>query len=201
VDRRGRFARIGLDLPVCAQQAWRIIHRPKQLFGGQIMRVRDKVDGGTFVAQLDLRRIGTGHSDFVLVLQDKIEAGHSNTMGRVAASVGCELIEATPEELAALLLAGFQLPRHCHHQHQLPRLASVLQAVRRKQPSFRQARPTAPQPELHAVARKPGSADRSPRRHSAGIAARSPKNAFPTSKSSRHGGASVSKAAHKLVKK
>jgi hypothetical protein len=96
------------------------------------MRVRNKLDGGTFVAELDLRRMGNHHSDYVLLLHDDY-AGADLAMGRFAASLGYELVEATPEEWAALLLAGFRLPRNSPKHARVPRLITLLQAAKRKE--------------------------------------------------------------------
>ena len=97
------------------------------------MRVRDKLTGSTFIAELDLRRLSNQHADFVLLLHG--DHGKEAAMGRVAASLGCELVEWTRKELAALVLAGFQMPHGKRRHLSLPQVNSLLRIAKRRLPN------------------------------------------------------------------
>jgi hypothetical protein len=111
------------------------------------MRVRNKLTGTTFVAELDLRRLSNQHADFVLLLHGV--HGENTAMGRVAASLGCELVEWTSEDLAALVLAGFQMPRGEGQHPSLSQVNSLLQVARRRLPA-----PPNPQPSAAVSKRR-----------------------------------------------
>ena len=98
------------------------------------MRIRNKLTGNTFIAELDLRRLGSRRADFVLLLHG--DQGKDTAMGRVAASLGCERVEWTPEELAALVLAGFRLPRGAGRNPTLSQVNSLLRVASRRLPTL-----------------------------------------------------------------
>lgn len=93
------------------------------------MRLRNKVDGNTLVAELDIGRMADQLSRYVLVLYDDI--GGAAALGPLVASVGYEVVESTPEEWAALTLAGFQLPHKRRKQSShLRQLTCLMRAMK-----------------------------------------------------------------------
>jgi hypothetical protein len=68
---------------------------------------------------------------FLLMIQDS--NGERKSLCRIAAIVGYELVTWSPQELAALTLAGFLLPRSGAKGHSLWRLAGILRNVRQKE--------------------------------------------------------------------
>jgi hypothetical protein len=63
------------------------------------MRARNRSAETTLIAELDLRRVGDRHSEFVLITYDR--RGARSTSGRLAAALGCELIAPSPTPDAA----------------------------------------------------------------------------------------------------
>jgi hypothetical protein len=94
------------------------------------MRLRNKLDGTTQSAELEVHRFGDGRSQFLLFLHHA--DGSVATLGNVAAAIAVELMDCTPQELVALRLAGFHLARAGTGQPGLQRLARLLTAAKRK---------------------------------------------------------------------
>jgi hypothetical protein len=108
------------------------------------MRVRDRLSGTILSAELELQPLGKCHSEFVLIIRDS--RGHQEAMGRLTTALEYELVEASPQERAALILAGFPLPRADEKRHRLARLLRILQSARRRKRAIgrpnRLSRPT-----------------------------------------------------------
>jgi hypothetical protein len=106
------------------------------------MRIRNKLDNTTQLAELELQKSGSGQARFLLFLHH--DDGSVTTMGNVAAAIACELAECTPQEKVALLLAGFQLPTAGKSEPSQKRLLQLLRATKRK--SRRHSAPGKPEP-------------------------------------------------------
>jgi len=126
------------------------------------MRIRNKVDGSTFVAELDIGRMADQHSCHVLVLHDDI--GGAAALGPLAASVGCEIVESTPAEWAALMLAGFQLPHERRKRSPLQQLTCLVRAMKPRTSEGKRMERTAN--NLHEVGLKQNERYRRQGRHS-----------------------------------
>lgn len=96
------------------------------------MYVRSRLDGTPIAADLRLIHIGASRPQFVLVLQQA--TGRHQLIGRLAAAIGYELIDASAVDLAALTLARFYLPRTGGKRPSLACLLAVLRSARRKDP-------------------------------------------------------------------
>ena len=94
------------------------------------MRLRNKMAGTTLVAELDISRMADQHSRYVLVLHDDINGAAA--LGPLTASLGYEIVESTPEEWAALMLAGFQLPHERFKRSHLQQLTCLMRAMKPK---------------------------------------------------------------------
>jgi hypothetical protein len=107
------------------------------------MQVRSRITGKKLVARLEMRRVAGQGPRFILFVQQS--NGEQQALTRVAAVVGFELVEWSAEELTALTLAGFLLPRAGGKGNYLWRLAGILRSTRKLE-SRKRARAHHPMP-------------------------------------------------------
>jgi hypothetical protein len=96
------------------------------------MYVRSRLDGMPVKAELSLRPAGLGRQRFVLLIHDR--RGRRIALDRLSASIGYELIEFSPEDLAALTLAGFRMPRAGQKNARPSRLLGLIRHGNRTEP-------------------------------------------------------------------
>jgi hypothetical protein len=94
-----------------------------------MMFVRNRIDGTAQRAVLNMRKSLNGCHQFVLIVHER--AGRRVALDRLSASIGYELIECAPSDLAALMLAGFRLPRSGHDHARLSRLVGIMRGERK----------------------------------------------------------------------